>query len=98
MGDWSDNSRRYKLERRRDDPDERPRGRNTTSAGRKVLLDRLSARRFDLLRAIEWREESKGRRQRSPHAWDWSPDIKWYAKRYALALQACWAAGIEVKA
>lgn len=59
--------------------------------GRKTLLDRLAAARGRLLWYIEL--EMDGR-----HGWWWKGGKKWAAKEYAKALEACWNAGIKVKA
>lgn len=58
---------------------------------KKILLDRLQAARTDLLAAIE-RREQYGR-----ESW-WASGLDWYRKRYAVALENCLKAGIEVKA
>lgn len=54
MGSWSENARRYKLERWRDAPD----GRHKSSASKKPtlkhLMDRLKAREADLEQAQRW--------------------------------------------
>lgn len=59
---------------------------------RKTLLDRLAAARSSLLMYIEWKMDSRHSR------WWWQSNKKWAARQYAKALQACWDAGIKVKA
>lgn len=97
MGSWSDNARRYKLERKRNDPvpdrHKRKRIGQRENPSRKTLLDRLAARRHAYLRAMEWRERAK--------LGGWKSILnstEWWRKRYVAALDACHKAGIDIKA
>jgi hypothetical protein len=60
------------------------------TATKKVLMDRLTAARIDLVNAVE-RRVVHGK-----ESW-WSWGYEWSEKKYQKALQDCWDAGINIK-